>query len=311
MNQVFFHPRSIVLLVAVVLLVFAIPRGAKLMDSTSNPRDVVKTLRMIKAGHEASNTETNVLLKGKIYYVQRAEEGKTIPEAKRDDPDWLAFRYARKGDRWRYEQQFSIDLTVQLTRLCDSDYLYRADERVGQDVETLEIAPNTDRATSAYTGLMARFYVLDFHESGYENVPIAMDTMINLIESQKDEEGHTTIDVVRKAGVFEISRSNDEWCEMTVRIDPAQGFNMTSANTLVKYPGALTAVSLTEVKFEQVKPGCWLPAKAEIHGNDMGTVFESTLVIDEYSVGDFEFDERLFTRESIKLAPNARIVRKK
>jgi hypothetical protein len=78
----------------------------------------------------------------------------------------------------------------------------------------------------------------------------------------------------------------------------------------VKYPSALTAVSLTEVKFEQVKPGFWLPRNAEIRGNDRGTVFESTLVIDEYFVGDFEFDDRLFTRESIKLAPNARIVDK-
>ena len=281
------------------------------MDSTSNPREVVKTLRMIKAGYEASNTEKNFLMKGRIYYVQRAEEGKTIPENERDDPDWLDFTYVRKGDRWRYEQQFSIDLTVQLTRLCDSDYLYRADERVGQDVETLVIAPNTDRAASAYAGLMARFYGFDFHQSGYENVPVAMDTMIDLIESEKKEEDHTTIEVTKEAGVFEISRSNGVWCEMTVRIDPDQGFNMTSSNTLVKYPGAVTAVSLTKMKFEQVKRGFWLPRNAKIRGNDGGTVFESRLVIDEYFAGDFEFDERLFTRESIKLAPNARIVRKK
>jgi hypothetical protein len=299
-----------VLLVAVILFALAIPRGAKSMDSISNPQEVVKMLRMIKAGYEASNTEKNVLMKGKVFYVQRAEEGKTIPENKRDDPDWLDFTYARKGDRWRYEQQFSIDLTVQLTRLCDSDYTYKADGRPGQDIHTLVIAPNTDQRASGYAGLMARFYVLDFHESGYENVPIAMDTMINLIESEKKEEDRTTIEVIKKAGVFEISRSNGKWCEMTVRIDPDQGFHMTSANTLQKYPGALTAVSLIEVKFEQVKPGFWLPRNAERRGNDRGTVFESTLVIDEYSVGDFEFDERLFTRESIKLAPNARIVDK-
>ena len=310
MNHVLFQPRSMVLLVAVVLLALVIPRGPKSMDSTSNPREVVKTLRMIKAGYEASNTEKNFLMRGKIYYVQRAEEGKTIPETKRDDPDWLDFTYARKGDRWRYEQQSSIDLTVQLTRLCDSDYLYRADERVGQDIESLVIAPNTDRGASAYAGLMGRFYLLDFHKNGYENVPVAMNTMINLIESEKKEEDRTTIEVIKKAGVFEISRSNRIWCGMTVRIDPDQGFNMTSSNLLVKYPGALTAVSLIEVKFEQVKPGFWLPRNAEIRGNDRGTVFESTLVIDEYFVGDFEFDERLFTRESIKLAPNARIVRK-
>jgi len=310
MNKVLFHPRSMVLLVAVILFVLAIPGGAKVVDSTSNTREVVKMLRMIKAGYEASNTEKNVLMKGKIYYVQRAEEDKTIPERKRDDPDWLDFTYARKGDRWRYEQQFSIDPTGQLTRLCDSDYTYKADGRPGQDIHTLVVTPNTARVASAYADFMARFYVLDFHESGYENVPIAMDTMINLIQSEKKEEDRTTIEVIKKAGVFEISRSNGKWCEMTVRIDPAQGFHMTSANTLVKYPGGLTAVSSIEVKFEQVKPGFWLPRNAERRGNDRGTVFESRLVIDEYFVGDFEFDERLFTRESIKLAPNARIVDK-
>ena len=302
MNKALFCHRSMVLLAAVILFALAIPRRAKSMDSISNPQEVIKTLRMIKAGYEASNTEKNILMKGKIYYVQRAEEGKTIPEEKRDDPDWLDFTYARKGDRWRYEQQFSIDLTVQLTRLCDSDYIYRADERVGEKIETLAIAPNTDRVASAYADLMGRFYVLDWHEHGYENVPIAMDTMIDLIESEKTEEDPTKIDVIKREDVFEISRSNGEWCEMTVRIDPAQGFHMTSSNTLQKYPGALTAVSSTEVKFEQVKPGFWMPRKAELRGNDRGTVFESTLVIDEYFVGDFEFDERLFTRESLKLA---------
>ena len=85
---------------------------------------------------------------------------------------------------------------------------------------------------------------------------------------------------------------------------------MTSSKTLVKYPGALTDVSSTEVNFEQVKPGFWMPRNAEMRGNDCGTVYESTLVIDEYFAGDFEFDERLFTRESIKLAPNALIVDK-
>ncbi|UCG48130.1 MAG: hypothetical protein JSU94_21970 [Phycisphaerales bacterium] len=308
MNTVLFRPRSLVLLVAVILFALAVPRGARSMDSTSNPQEVIKTLRMIKAGYEASNTEKNVLMKGKIFYVQRAEEGKTIPENYRDDPDWLDFMYARKGERWRYEQQFSIDPGVQLTRLCDSEYRYWADERVGRDIETLEIAPNTDRAASAYAGLMTRFYVLDWHTSGYENVPVAMDTMIDLIGSEKKEEDRTTIEVIKKEGVFEISRSNGMYCEMTVRIDPNQGFNMTSSNTLVKWRGGLTSVTSKEVKFEQVKPGFWLPRNAEIHGNDSGVVLESKLVIDEYSAGDFEFDERLFSRESIKLAPNARIV---
>jgi hypothetical protein len=307
MNHVLFHSRSMILLAAVSFFSLAVPGRAKLMDSTSNPREVVKTLRMIKAGYEASNTEKNVLMKGKIYYVQRAEEGKTIHETSRDDPDWLDFTYARKGDRWRYEQQFSRDLTVQLTRLCDSDYIYRADGRVGQDINTLVVAPNTDRVASAYAGFMARFYLLDAHSSGYENVPAAMDTMINLVESEKKEEDGKRIEVIEKAGVFEISRSNGKWCEMTVRIDPNQGFHMTSSNLLQNWQGGLTSVTSTEVKFEQVKPGFWLPRNAEIHGNDSGIVLESKLVIDEYSVGDFEFDERLFTKESIKLAPNARI----
>ena|GEM_PF-2676187 len=310
MNNVLFRPRSMLLLVAAILSALAIPRGARSMDSTSNPQEVIKTLRMIKAGYQASNTEKNVLMKGKIYHVQRAEEGKTIPEKNRDDPDWADFMYARKGDRWRYEQQFSLDLTVRLTRLCDSEYTYKADGRPGQDITTFVIAPNTARIASAFADSMTRFYVLDWHLSGYENVPIAIDTMIDLIESGKKDEHPKTIEVIKKAGVFEISRSNAQWCEMTVRIDPNQGFNMTSSNTLQKFPGAFTDVSLTEVKFEQVKPGFWLPRNAEIRGNDCGVVFEYTLLIDEYSVGDFEFDERLFTKESIRLAPNARIVDK-
>jgi len=258
---------------------------------TPEQEQALRILKTIKDGYERCNPPRDHLIRGRIFYVQRAPEGGTIAEEYRDDPDWLHFQYVQKGDCWRYEEQDSRKPSRMLIRLCDGLDCFRSDDK--------SRAPNTNADRMSLLLDYGRFFCLFWGENwNFYNVSVAMDTLSKMIQSTDPQAPEYRFDVKKENGLYRVAWDS-KGGEVTVFIDPGQGFNMVrQENTIFWKRGWSTTSSMT-VKFKEVKPGFWLPRWGELRSIDPDCIMECVLVAEDVRVDEFDYDSALFTPASI------------
>ena len=241
-------------------------------------------LVMLKKAYLANNHDSDLFLEGRVFYTQHAPEGKETPAESRDDPDWLTFRFLKKGSKWRYEQQFSLDPRKKLTRINDGTLFFASDH-----ANQLNIYPNEESLRSQLLNVYGRFLVVDFGKSDrFYDLPSTIDTLgLYLANPEKKEDGFN-VELQRDRDVFVLKWGYSPDLRNEVHIDSSKGYNFVKSFYTRRDGLGNVATSETVVDYREIEPGVWVPVSGRLAGiSNSGIEFEAKLEVASASAKDF------------------------
>lgn len=267
--------------------------------SSSNNFDsqdkVIATLEYIAHGYEANNHNVaHLQIQGKLFLVQRAQQGREIPEEKIFAPRWVEFEYIIKGGKRRYEQNllampkwraYALDNNKRLlTFVPNAVHIYPL-----QDEESI-----WTRSIDPYSCFLQLS-----HYKGCENVGLAMQTYIEQIQKGEFNQENQKISVdVNEAGLFKICIKGEASTREYV-IDSNKGFNLIKIKELRPFEKYWHEES-GEYEYTELPTGQWIITKGIIKGLEDGIEYEKRLETSDINV-DFEPPDEIFESESLHI----------
>ena len=268
------------------------------LDAKNQREEVIQTLEYIANGYENSvPRDVPLHLQGRIFFEQRAQEGKEIPENNRFAPKWLQFDYLEQAGKRRYEQD--------------------RHEMPGQRYYVLD---NNQRVTSYATNVV-RIYPIknkestwvqktnlygDFLQSsrfpGEETLSLVMKNLAAAVKAGHFDAGDRDLVVdVNEGGLISVrARYDKDTCRWAV--DPRKGFGMVAYEE--HRPSEEFYVDKhQECEYERLSSGAWVLAKAKIFAISNGVIVDKRLETTEIKEG-VKVPDSLFELESLKVPPD-------
>lgn len=283
-----------IIIIQVCLLFFA--ASATASNEGSVPQDkIIETLEYIAHGYETNaRSVRQVRTKGRIFHEQKAQEGRQIAENRIFAPRWLNFEYIKKDGKRRYEQD---RLNMSNERLYALDNNKRLLTFATNIVRIYPLRDEESRWVHL-TGLYGRF-VRPGNVTGYENVGLAMRTLIGDIRAGKYEGKDWNISInVNEEDLFTIRLQRNIAAE-EYTIDSHKGFNLVK----LKYfepSEKFWRDKNGQYDYTQLETGGWTLTKGLIKGISNGVIFEKRLETTDIQE-DFEASDEIFESESLNI----------
>ncbi|NIT59610.1 MAG: hypothetical protein GWN00_26345 [Aliifodinibius sp.] len=283
-----------ILIIQVCLLFFA--ASATALNEGSVPQDkIIETLEYLAHGYETNaRSVRQVYVKGRIFHEQKAQEGRQVSESRIFAPRWLNFDYIKKDGKRRYEQD-------RLNMSNERQYALDNNKRLLTFATNIvRIYPLRDEESRwvQLTGQYGRF-VQPYNVNGYENVGLAMRTLIEDIRAGKYEGKDWNISInVNEEDLFTIhlkrSISTEEYT-----IDSHKGFNLVKLKYFVPSEKFWRDKN-GQYDYTQLETGGWTLTKGLIKGISNGVIFERRLETTDIQE-DFEASDEIFESESLNI----------
>lgn len=259
-------------------------------------KEVISTLDYIAHGYETYSANANhLLIRGRIFHTQRAQEGRSIPENNIFSPKWVNFEHVWKNGKRRYEQE-SLTMPGQKFYVLDNN-----ERLLSFATNTVRVWPLTKEESNwvNLTDIYGDFFRLSGIK-GFGNVGMAMRTLIEKVKQgvyDQTEQGRIQVTAVED-GLFTIYiKRGIDVREFT--IDSHKGFNLVK----LKYRSPFEKNWLEEdrrCEYTQLANGYYALTNAEITGLADGVVYEQRLETTK-TLTDYEVPDEYFEKESLNI----------
>lgn len=232
--------------------------------------------------------------------------------------DWQPFVDVHKGEKARFEMTLPADANAgrpEITsyRLSDGEAFY------GLDGNSLDISP--------YTDIDRRWFELTVDSSlplsvtdGVEPAPVSVVCRTHIDRLTRGEyfnesklqlvcyvdDGKLVVELRKQPDFEDPARA---FPHATFHVDPNLGYKLVRCDQEIGKPsGGFYSSSQTEVHYREVVPGVHFPSRATLKFLNAGAVALAQdrasggmrqLEINSIELGDFEFDEQLFSWKSL------------
>jgi hypothetical protein len=295
----------LVCVVHAILLSFALTASGRHVDLTCRD-ELIATLESIARGYEANASKTGpVRVRGRIFNVQQAQEGRQIPPNKVFAPQWMSFDYIQKDNKRRYEQDRLLSPGERVYALDNNEKL-----ALYATPSTLRIFPLADEEYrwSLLADLYHSFVILE-GAVGKENVGRAMHSLVGKLQEGRFEvEGRTLSVDASQDGLLTITEGAKTSFTQFV-IDSRRGFNLVARKyKYLRSSGQLWRDFEGAYEYSQLANGAWVLAKGRYkYSVDDGTVGEGRLEVTDIQT-QFEAPDEIFELDSLHVPPDVPVI---
>jgi len=286
-----------ILIIQVLQLFFAASAAALNGDSASQDQ-IIETLEYIAHGYEINARSVGqVYIQGRIFHEQKAQEGRQIAENRIFAPKWINFEYIKKDGKRRYEQD-RLDMSNERYYALDNNK-----KLLTFATNIVKIYPLRDEESRwvKLTNLYGRF-VRPYNVEGYENVGLAMRTLIEDIRSGKFDQKDWDISInVNEEDLFTIRLKRNIITE-EFTIDSHKGFNLVKLKYFEPSEKFWRDYN-SQYDYTQLETGGWALTKGLLKGIENGVVYERRLETTDIQA-DFEVSDEIFESESLNIPAN-------
>ena len=279
---------------SVCLLFFTL--SALAADEPSAQLDqVIETLRYIASGYETNADALGTLkLQGRIFHVQKAQEGRKIPDHRIMAPAWAGFEYIRKDGKRRYEEDMTNMPGKRAYALDNNKKMLIFAANVVRVYPLREEEARWAQITEPYNAFLRMSTAV-----GRENISRSAATLIEQIQAGEFARKDWNISVeADDAGLFKL-RIKRKSTEEEYTIDGHKGFNLVESKFY--YPSEKFRREETgQYEYTKLAGGQWVLKNAQVKGVEDGVVYERRLETAAIKT-DFDAPDEIFEARSLNI----------
>ena len=288
---------------------------------------VVAVLERIKAGYVAASAPLeNVRTRGRFSRVikpWKPADGEQT-EQSMPTPDWHPFFLVERGSKRRYELEYrilgAVPSTGKVNVVMNQDGIFKLDERQ-------MFILNLKRSKSDWSDIAVGPYseTLAYDGRRYGPIDVVCDALIETARGRGDTDwtkSHWTLRCREEKGQILVEQLHyGELPEGRLRhtfsfaVDPKRGFRTTRFNRRWGGPGQnLDYEERREVQIDEILPGVFFQRRGRHFVRNLGKAPEkeatagwalAQFVVDDIAVGDFDYDDKNFSVESLPIPKGA------